>query len=138
MNVCKGDGIDILKYYEDKYFDWIYADPSRRNEVKRSVDIKYYSPDVISNFQLLKSKTKNLLLKLAPAFDLTEAFKLFPELNEFSVVSVNNECKEVLLFFEFDKHIQNGRQIKSAAILNENAETQTFNANIDDGTRKII
>lgn len=136
INVCKGDGIDILKSYDDKYFDWIYADPSRRNELKRSVDIKYYSPDVISNFQLLKSKTKNLLLKLAPAFDLTEAFKLFPELNEFSVVSVNNECKEVLLFFEFDKHIQNGRQIKSAAILNEIAKTQTFNANIDDGTAR--
>ena len=137
INVHKGDGIDILKSYDDKYFDWIYADPSRRNETKRSVDIKYYSPDVLENFELLKSKTKNLLLKLAPAFDLTEAFKLFPELNEFSVVSVNNECKEVLLFFDFDKHHPR-LQIKSAAVLNENAATQIFNANIDDGTPRFL
>jgi hypothetical protein len=137
IQVKTGDGTEILKYYNDKHFDWIYVDPSRRNQSKRSVDIKYYSPNVKENFELLKSKTKNLLIKLAPAFDKTEAFKLFPELNEFSVVSVNNECKEVLLFFNFDQHHPR-LQIKSAAVLNENAETQSFNANIDDVTARAF
>ena len=137
IQVKTGDGIEILKNYNDKHFDWIYADPSRRNLSKRSVDIKYYSPDVLENFELLKSKTKNLLLKLAPAFDITEAFNLFSELSEFSVVSVNNECKEVLLFFNFDKHHPR-LQIKSAAILNENAETQIFNTKIDDGIPRLL
>ncbi len=137
IQVKTGDSIEILKNYIDKHFDYIYVDPSRRNQSKRSVDIKYYSPDVLENFELLKSKTENLLLKLAPAFDITEAFNLFSELSEFSVVSVNNECKEVLLFFNFDKHYPR-LQIKSAAILNENAETQIFNTKIDDGTPRLL
>ena len=137
IEIKNGDGIEILKNFKDKFFDWIYVDPSRRSQSKRSVDIKYYSPDVVSNFELLKCKTKNLLLKLAPAFDLTEAFKLFPELNEFSVVSLNNECKEVLLFFNFDQHHPRP-QIKSAAILNENAETQIFNSDVDDSTSRTF
>ena len=64
---------------------------------------------------LFLKKSKNICLKLAPAFDITEAERIFPEMNEFSVVSVKNECKEVLLFFNKEKK----RKIKSAVILNE-------------------
>ena len=77
------------------------------------------------------------MLKLAPAFDLTEAFKLFHGLNEFSVISVNNECKEVLLFFNFEKH-SHPPQIKSAVILNENTEPQIFTSNVNDRTSRIF
>ncbi|MBL1213122.1 MAG: hypothetical protein HND52_07190 [Ignavibacteriae bacterium] len=136
IQIINGDGIEILKNYEDNFFDWIYADPSRRNQMKRSVDIKFYTPDVIKNFELLKSKTKNLMLKLAPAFDITEAFKLFPALNEFSVVSVNNECKEVLLFFNFEEKTKSLGKIKSAVMLHEREDAEYFSAGIDESREK--
>ena len=57
--VKKGDGIKILKEFDDNYFDWIFIDPSRRDKDKRSVDIKYYSPDVVENMKLFLQKSHN-------------------------------------------------------------------------------
>lgn len=115
IKVLKGDSIELLKNYEDNYFDWIFADPARRNNDKRSVDIKYYSPNIPENLDLIFSKTENILLKLAPAFDINEALNLFENLYEFSVLSNQNECKEVLIFLS-KKRIE---KIKSAVILDE-------------------
>ena len=125
--VKKGDGIKILNEFKDDYFDWIFVDPSRRDQGKRSVDIKYYSPDVVSNMNLFLKKSKNICFKLAPAFDIKEAERIFPNMNEFSVVSVKNECKEVLLFFN---QWSEGK-IKSAVILNEGNEAAVFESEID-------
>lgn len=125
--VKKGDGIKTLSEFNDDYFDWIFVDPSRRDKEKRSVDIKYYSPDVVSNMNLFLHKSKNICFKLAPAFDITEAERIFPNMNEFSVVSVKNECKEVLLFF----NKENQKKIKSAVILNEEKEPVFFESEIN-------
>ncbi|MBU2494216.1 MAG: RsmD family RNA methyltransferase [Bacteroidetes bacterium] len=128
ITVNNGDGIEILKKYKDEYFDWVFADPSRRDKDKRSVDIKYYSPDVVSNLDLFIQKSQNICLKLAPAFDLKEAERIFPKMNEFSVVSVKNECKEVLVYF----NKKNERKIKSAVILNDNNEPVIINNSINE------
>ncbi|OGU35402.1 MAG: hypothetical protein A2068_01405 [Ignavibacteria bacterium GWB2_35_6b] len=125
--VKKGDGIKTVNEFSDDYFDWIFVDPSRRDKDKRSVDIKYYSPDVVENMNLFLSKSKNICFKLAPAFDIKEAERIFPTMNEFSVVSVKNECKEVLSFFNKG----NQKKIKSAAILKEENDTEIFESEID-------
>ena len=125
--VKKGDGIKILNEFDDEYFNWIFIDPSRRDKDKRSVDIKYYSPDIVKNFELFLRKSKNICFKLAPAFDIKEAERTFPYLNEFSVVSVKNECKEVLLFF--DK--ENKKKIKSSVILKEENDPEVFESEFD-------
>ena len=122
ISINNVDSINYLQTFNDKHFDWIYVDPARRDESKRSVDINYYSPNVIENFSLLKSKTKNLCIKVAPAFDITEAYKLFNELNDFQVVSVNNECKEVLLIFNFGKD----DKYKSAVVINNNGNVNFY------------
>lgn len=115
IKVLKGDSIELLKNYEDNYFDWVFADPARRNNEKRSVDIKYYSPNIPENLDLIFSKAENILLKLAPAFDINEALKLFKNMYEFSVLSYQNECKEVLVFLSK----KNNEKVKSAVILDE-------------------
>lgn len=126
IKVIKGDSIDALERFKDDYFDWIYADPSRRNEQLRSVDIKYLKPDVVSNIDLFRQKSGRICFKLAPAFDLTEAYRLFPELDNFEVVSVNNECKEVLLFIT--EITPEKKQTISAIILNQSGKTESYRA----------
>lgn len=121
-----GDGIKILNDFDDNYFEWIFVDPSRRDKDKRSADIKYYLPDVVTNLNLFFQKSQNICFKLAPAFDITEAERVFPNMNEFSVVSVKNECKEVLLFF--NKGYE--RKIKSAVILNEENKPIVFESEL--------
>lgn len=127
IKAISGDSIEELKNFPDNYFDWIFADPSRRTDEKRSVDIKYYTPDILKNKELLFSKSGNILLKLAPAFDIKEAERIFPEMNEFSVVSSSNECKEVLVILSKTKK----DKIKSAVILDENFESVYLSDEID-------
>lgn len=127
ITVKTGDGLKTLDEFEDNHFDWIFVDPSRRDKNKRSVDIKYYSPDVIENMNLFLRKSKNICFKLAPAFDMKEAERIFPKMNEFSVVSVKNECKEVLIFFNKG----NEKTIKSAVILNEENKPEVLESEID-------
>lgn len=97
INFIQGDSMALLKNFPDKHFDLLYADPARRDESRRSVDIRYLKPDILANYEFLKSKTKKILIKLSPAFDISEAIELFPEISNITVVSVNDECKELLL-----------------------------------------
>ncbi len=113
------DGIEILKQFPDKYFDLIFADPARREGGKRSVDIKFCRPDVIKEYSLLRSKAAKLCFKLAPAFDLTEAFRLFPDITECRVVSAEGECKEVLVIID---PADTGKKTLTAAVLGRTDE----------------
>jgi len=99
VNVFEGDSIEHLKNTKEVY-DWIYLDPARRSEDRRSVDLDYCSPNVYENLDLLKSKARKICIKVSPAFDFDEAVKRIPGLTKYIVVSVKNECKEVLLILD--------------------------------------
>lgn len=110
-----GDSIEFLKNWRGKKFDWIYLDPSRRDGSRRSVDLEFCTPNIYDNLELFKKKAENICIKISPAFDFKEANRKLPELTNYIVISVNNECKEVLLL------LKNGvdRQEKSAVLLDE-------------------
>lgn len=116
IEIHNADSIEKLKEFPGKYFDWIYVDPDRRAGGKRSVDLNYCSPDLPGNVDLFRAKSKKMMVKLSPAFDLTEAKRLFADLSQYIVVSVENECKEVLLIIDYE-HPENDILI-TAAVLN--------------------
>ncbi|MDX9790817.1 MAG: RsmD family RNA methyltransferase [Candidatus Kapaibacterium sp.] len=83
-------------------FDLIYIDPSRRdNNGSKKIRLQEYSPDVVELFKSLKEACNQLLIKISPMIDLTFIERIFPELSKIFVLSVNNECKEILLYFNF-------------------------------------
>lgn len=91
-----GDGLDYIKN-TNQNFDWIYIDPSRRNQNKRKVfllqDCEPNIPEIQEN---LFQKTKNILLKTAPLLDLHAGANQLQFLKEIHIVAVANEVKEVL------------------------------------------
>lgn len=99
IEVINNDSIDILLTH-DNSFDWIYIDPARRDGNRRSVDLEYCAPNVYDNMELFFKKAQNVMIKVAPAFDLTEAIRRFGNLTEIHVISVDGECKEVLLLLK--------------------------------------
>ncbi len=96
------NGFDFLKDSK-KAVDWIFIDPSRRNESKGKVFLlKDCEPNVPENLPLLFSHSKNVLIKTSPLLDLKQAIKELVFVMEVHVVAVNNEVKEILFNLKDD------------------------------------
>ena len=96
------EGIDFLKNATAS-FDWIYIDPSRRNRENKKV---YYladcEPDVTQQFNLLFSKSPNILLKTGPLLDISAGLLQMPNVREIHIVAISNDVKEVLWVLQKD------------------------------------
>lgn len=77
-------------------YDWIYIDPSRRKEGSRVVLLEDCTPDVIALKNSLLQAAPHVLIKAAPMLDISLALRSLTETAHVAVVSVGNECREVL------------------------------------------
>ncbi len=76
----------------------LFLDPDRRDgHGGKKVAISDCTPDVSALGRLLLQKGGTVMIKLSPMLDITMALKELPAVHEVHVVSVNNECKELLL-----------------------------------------
>lgn len=122
-----GDGVDFLNNTTNT-FDWIYADPSRRNEAKGKVFLlNDCLPNIPENLDLLFKKTTNILLKISPILDITSAINELKFVKEIHIVAVENEVKE-LLFILKKNHTQ---EIFIKTINFNKNNKQLFNFNLD-------
>ena len=98
--VQNGDSISLLAAYLDNFFDWIYVDPARREEGRRFIALEAASPDVVASHDLLLRHAQRVCIKASPALEISGLKKLLPALHTIVVVSVDRECKEILLLLE--------------------------------------
>ena len=90
------NGLEYIQY-SSKNFDWIYLDPSRRNEVRKKVFLlENCLPNVPDNLNLLFTKTDNILLKTSPLLDFSVGIIALKYVKEIHVVAIKNEVKELL------------------------------------------
>ena len=95
-----GDGLDFLRKTEIQ-FDLIYADPARRGSGNQKLyKLQDCEPNVVDGWELMQSKSENILVKASPMLDLTQAWTELPDIQKITVVSVRNEVKELLLHWE--------------------------------------
>lgn len=122
-----GDSSTIIKEINSK-FDWIYIDPSRRNDVKGKVFIlKDCLPDVPSNLDFYFNFSNNILIKTAPLLDISAGLSELKNVREIHIVAVNNEVKELLWLLQ--KDFKESCKIKTINISKENDELFEFNLN---------
>ena len=96
IDVRNEDGVDYLNAMSP--VDCIFLDPARRNEHGgKTVAISDCEPNVAKLEGLLLSKANRIMIKLSPMLDLSQALKELPHTQEVHIISVNNECKELLL-----------------------------------------
>lgn len=83
--------------------DVIYLDPARRNQSGGKVfRLEECSPNIIQLLPLLVRKAKNgIIAKISPIADIKSTMRLLPSISSFHIVSVKNECKEVLCVVDF-------------------------------------
>ncbi|MDR1553314.1 MAG: SAM-dependent methyltransferase [Prevotellaceae bacterium] len=94
---CSGD-----KFLENAAnFDCIYIDPSRRNaNNKKEILLENCSPNILKIKDIVLKKSKNVIIKLSPVFDIVELERKFTNIRQIHVVAVKNECKELLVKLE--------------------------------------
>lgn len=95
-----GNSSELLEKLNQK-LDWIYIDPSRRNENKGKVFmLKDCSPNVPDLLDFYLKYSKNILIKTAPILDISAGLSELKYVKEIHVVAVNNEVKELLWVLE--------------------------------------
>jgi 16S rRNA G966 N2-methylase RsmD len=119
-----GNSFETLSSSNTKW-DWIYIDPSRRNDIKGKVFmLKDCLPNVPENLNLYFEKSNYILIKTAPILDITAGINELSHIKSIHIVAVDNEVKELL--WELEKDFNGPITIKTANILKEKTETFDF------------
>lgn len=95
IKVLSTDGIAFLAETNDS-FDTIYIDPARRNQSNKVFKLKDCTPDVTEYLDLFLSKAKRIIIKTAPLLDISAGLMELKNVSEIHIISVKNECKELL------------------------------------------
>ncbi len=120
--VKNGDGIEVLYSFASKKDDaaskslgiteeqsrsllktnlglkLIFIDPARRDDAgNKVVSLKDCTPDVTLLQEEMLSKADYVIIKLSPMLDWHRAISELSHVREVHIISVNNECKELLL-----------------------------------------
>jgi len=120
-----GNSTEILEKLNQK-LDWIYVDPSRRNQTKGKVFmLKDCSPNVPALLDFYLKHTNNILIKTAPILDISAGLKELKYVKEIHVVAVNNEVKELLWILKND--FLNQPLIKAVNLTENKVDLFTFN-----------
>ena len=96
IEVVCADGVDYLHQLD--HADLIFLDPARRDDHgARTYGIADCTPNVLELRNELLQKADRVMLKLSPMLDWRKAVEDLGHVNEVHIVSVDNECKELLL-----------------------------------------
>lgn len=118
------NGLEFIQQ-NDLNFDWIFIDPSRRNDAKEKVFFMADClPNVPDNLDLLFSKSSNILIKTSPLLDFSIGINEFQFVKEIHVVALQNDVKELLWILE--KGYQNKITIKTINLTKTTQETYNF------------
>lgn len=83
--------------------DVFFVDPARRGEGnKRVFALIDCEPDLLFLKPFLFEKASKIIAKISPMADIRHTLSLLPETTEVHVLSVKNECKELLFVMEGD------------------------------------
>ena len=103
-----GDSSEILATLNQK-FDWIYIDPSRRNDAKGKVFmLQDCLPNVPELLDFYFGFADNIMIKTAPILDISAGLTELKNVKEIHIIALENEVKELLWILEkkYSKSIQ--------------------------------
>lgn len=102
ISVCNTDGCTYLQQMQP--VDCIFLDPARRDSHGgKTVALADCEPNVIELEPLLMEKAHTVLIKLSPMLDIASAMRDLRHITQIHLVSVQNECKELLLLLQKEK-----------------------------------
>lgn len=124
INCQSGDSIEIVTHLNQKW-DWIYIDPSRRNDAKGKVFmLQDCLPNVPDNLDLFFEYSNSILIKTAPLLDISAGLSELKNVKAIHIVALENEVKELL--WELHKNYTGTISMKTANISKTTIEQFEF------------
>ncbi len=121
ISILSKDGLKQLQISQKQY-DWIYIDPSRRNDIKGKVFLlKDCLPNIPDNLDTIFEFTNNILVKASPMLDITSAINELNFVKEVHIVALQNEVKELL--FILKKSYKSSISVKTLNIAKDTEQT---------------
>jgi len=119
---------DVREIASSLQADTFYIDPARRSkDNKRTFALTDCEPDILQLKPVLLKNTQRLIIKISPMADLERTLRLLPETREIHILSVKNECKELLFLLEASSTEFKPDQVKIYATnLQATQETPAF------------
>ena len=125
VTVLNGDSTELLAEIDG--IDVFYIDPARRGEGnKRVFALQDCEPDLTKLVPVLFSLAPRVIAKLSPMADIRMTLDLLPGVTDIQVLSVKNECKELLFVLERGSRNGNPRICCVNFISEEESESFTF------------
>lgn len=94
----------VAEWPEERTIDLLYVDPSRKTaDGKRVYSLEDSSPNILELLPALRRMARRIVVKLSPLFDVAEVYRRFGEEACVEVISLDGECKEVLVKIGFSE-----------------------------------
>ena len=95
------DGCAVLKELAHKEISLVYIDPARRTATgDKAILLQDYEPNVIDLQEHLFAISRFVLIKVSPMADIKLNLKYLPNTRAVYIVTVENECKELLFLLD--------------------------------------
>ncbi|WP_166923776.1 THUMP-like domain-containing protein [Flavobacterium poyangense] len=118
------DSTTVLSESNQKW-DWMYIDPSRRNDAKGKVFmLRDCLPNVPELLPFYFEKTNSILIKTAPLLDISAGLSELKFVKNIHIIALENEVKELL--FEIHNQYSGPITIKTVNLLKDKKETFEF------------
>ncbi len=114
--------------------DCIYIDPARRDTKGAKIaQLHDCEPNVVALQDMLMTKAQVVMVKLSPMIDISHTVQVLNNVHEVHVVSVDNECKEVLLVLK-QGHCPSVT-IHTANLTKQGIQTLSFNKQEEENSQ---
>ena len=124
------DDCAALRELEGKGVDILYIDPARRTQQGgKAILLQDYEPNVIELQERMFAVSRHILVKVSPMADIKLNLRYLPKTKAVYVLSVDNECKELLFLLDRE---HNGQEplISCVDCNSRNGEMKTFSLTI--------
>ena len=97
------DDCAVLKELAQKNISLVYIDPARRTATgDKAILLQDYEPNVIELQDYLFAISRHVLIKVSPMADIKLNLRHLPHTSAIYIVTVDNECKELLFLLDRD------------------------------------
>lgn len=100
IEFIQGDGINTVSSHPKDSFDTIYVDPARRVNTKKVFLLQDCEPNILDHHVSLLERAKQVIVKSSPLLDISQTLKQLNTIHEIYILSIKNECKELLIVLQ--------------------------------------